>query len=202
MSGVVLKYVSVTPEPKRPRGMSDVSGRTTSPQGPAELLEACKTLGIRPTDLQSRVKGEFVDGGTGKMDEQAWKVYETARLQKLRIVQREVLRRRSLHSGVSKPRLRPRALPVLPAAVSLFSHRLEDMYAKVVLTKPFERKFENERKKTQHELALQTEALNRQREEILRKIRGVRKLFSWKNGGRSAVVTPCAGVDRKRSTYR
>lgn len=154
MAGVVLKYVSLTPEP-----------RPLLPQVPTpsfslskEELQACKALNIAPQSLRSLPKPHSTH-----ISAKRWEDIETKRRERLKLVRKEVERRRKISPEIEEMEgNRGRGQALIERIPGLMQHS--------VLWKGLGR--ETRRKRL--EIRTEQEELDRRRREIVGKIRRVK----------------------------
>jgi hypothetical protein len=164
MAGVVLRYVSVTPEPRPQLPKVHTPSFHLSP----EELQACKALHITPQSLRSLPKPEHLQISTKR-----WEDIEAKRRDRLRLVRREVERRRKISPEMveiegNQGRGRP------GEQVDLLTERISGLMKNSVMYKGVRREGGKEMKRRRREIMTEQEELERRRREIVGKIRGVR----------------------------
>ena len=163
MAGVVLRYVSVTPEPRPLLPKVPTPSFYLSP----EELQACKALHITPQSLRSLPKPEHLQISTKR-----WEDIEAKRRDRLRLVRREVERRRKISPEIVEKEGRGR--PGEP--VDLLTERISGLMKNSVLYRGVRREGGTEMKRRRKEIMTEQEKLERRRREIVGKIRGVRTM--------------------------
>lgn len=161
MAGVVLRYVSVTPEPRPLLPKVHTPSFCLSP----EELQACKALHISPQSLRSLPKPDHLQISTKR-----WEDIEAKRKDRLRLVRREVERRRKVSPDIVENQGNPGRGSRPGEQVDLLTERISGLMKNSVMY----RGVRKEMKRKRREMMTEQEELERRRREIVGKIKGVR----------------------------
>lgn len=165
MAGVVLKYVSLTPQPRPLLPKVSTPSFYLSP----EELQACRVLHITPQSLRSLPKPDSTP-----LSAKRWEDIETKRRERLKLVRKEVERRRKVSpETVAIETNRGRARPELQA--DSLVERITGLMKHSVLWRGLGGK---EMRRKRREMRTEQEELERRRKEIVGKIRGVKSILA------------------------